>query len=127
MDAPPSDAGLAMLPLLFSDPAGALGQLVHEHGPLVLLEVGPVQALLVTDPDGVREVLVEQQHCLAKGAAVQSTRPILGDGLLTSEGAHHAPNGGWSAPPSIDRSWPSSQSPWGRSRPRRPAVGLPRR
>ena len=87
---PSSDAGLAMLPLLFSDPAGALGQLVHEHGPLVLLEVGPVQALLVTDPDGVREVLVEQQHCLAKGAAVQSTRPILGDGLLTSEGAHHA-------------------------------------
>ena len=73
---PSSEAVLAMLPLLFSDPAGALGQLVHEHGPLVLLEVGPVQALLVTDP-----------------------------ALLVT----------------------TTESPWGRSRPRRPAVGLPRR
>ena len=81
---------LALLPSLVSDPVGVLRTLHDRYGPLVLLEVGPMTALVVADPDTIREVLVERQHDVVKGAAVRSTRVLLGDGLLTSEGEAHA-------------------------------------
>ena len=86
---PSSDAGLAMLPLLFSDPAGALGQLVHEHGPLVLLEVGPVQALLVTanDIDAAFPDLRDDTRFTAASSAMRAaTDKAIANPPLTCDG-----------------------------------------
>lgn len=87
---PAQDELVDLLPVLFADAAVGLRQLTSRHGPVVLIEIGPVTALVVADPDVVREVLVERQHDLVKGAAVRTTKVLLGDGLLTSEGEAHA-------------------------------------
>ncbi len=87
----PSTAELIeLLPGLVGDPVGVLQALRDRHGPLVLLEIGPMTALVVAEPEAIREVLVERQHDLVKGAAVRSTKVLLGEGLLTSEGELHA-------------------------------------
>ena len=44
---------------------------------------------LLNHPDLIKEVLVTQSKRFAKGRALERTRPILGTGLLTSEGEFH--------------------------------------
>jgi cytochrome P450 len=46
-------------------------------------------AYLVSDPDLVREVLVVQGRALKKGRGLEQASRLLGNGLLTSEGAEH--------------------------------------
>jgi len=47
------------------------------------------QLLWLTDPDGLKTVLLEQPENFPKGFVQKRVlRPITGDGLLTSEGAH---------------------------------------
>lgn len=53
------------------------------------LRVGRRRVLLLLDPVQVGRLLVEQAAVTTKGPAVQLTRQMLGDGLLTSEGAPH--------------------------------------
>ncbi len=79
-----------LLPDLLAEPAATLATLVATHGRLVELAAGPLTVLVVAEPEAIREVLVEQQHSFIKGAAVRSTKVLLGEGLLTSEGSEHA-------------------------------------
>ncbi len=44
---------------------------------------------LVSHPDYVREILVANQSNFIKSRALQRAKILLGEGLLTSEGAHH--------------------------------------
>ncbi len=46
--------------------------------------------MLVTDPGWARRLLAEQARQTTKGPGLQLTRPLLGNGLLTSEGTDHA-------------------------------------
>jgi cytochrome P450 len=44
---------------------------------------------VLSHPDLVREMLVDRQDAFRKSPALRAARPVLGDGLLTSEGETH--------------------------------------
>ena len=43
----------------------------------------------MSHPDYVKEVLVTRQHSFEKGLGMAWAKFLFGEGLLTSEGAHH--------------------------------------
>jgi cytochrome P450 len=51
--------------------------------------MGPFDVYLVSDPELIREVLVTSHRRYHKGRGLQEAKRLLGDGLLTSEGAFH--------------------------------------
>lgn len=67
------------------DPLSALTA-ASRSGERVWLEIGPYRVLLLSGPDDIEEVLVRQNRRFVKGRTLQHARPLLGDGLLTSEG-----------------------------------------
>ncbi len=89
---PGPDELVALLPRLLAEPGDALRALADRHGPLVHLELAgtPVDVWLVADAAVARAVLVDPDRSFVKGRTLQVTRLLLGDGLLTSEGAAHA-------------------------------------
>jgi cytochrome P450 len=63
---------------------------VEEHGEVVHFRFGPSRHVyLLTNPDHIKEVLVSKQAHFRKGKGLQSARPVVGDGILTSEGKKH--------------------------------------
>jgi cytochrome P450 len=71
------------------DPLHYLTRLAREHGDIVYFNVGSQRAYLLNHPDLVRDVLVTRQDHFRKGRALQRSKRLLGEGLLTSEGEHH--------------------------------------
>lgn len=71
---------------LNADPLSALTAAAQQDGDRVWLEIGPYQVLLLSGPEDIEEVLVRQNRCFIKGRTLQHARPLLGQGLLTSEG-----------------------------------------
>ena len=60
------------------------------HGPVVLVPFpGGHDFYLVTDGPLIRKMLVDDGAVFVKGRALQAAKRLLGDGLLTSEGAEH--------------------------------------
>jgi cytochrome P450 len=58
-------------------------------GETVRFRMGPmIDVLSLTNPDHVKHVLIDAAHKYHKGAGLERARPLLGDGLLTSEGSH---------------------------------------
>jgi cytochrome P450 len=62
---------------------------VTRHGDVARFRLGPVFVYLVNDPDLIRSVLVTRADAYHKGRALERARRLLGQGLLTSEGALH--------------------------------------
>ena len=62
---------------------------VARHGDVARFRLGPVFVYLVNDPDLIRSVLVTRADAYHKGRALERARRLLGQGLLTSEGALH--------------------------------------
>ncbi len=59
-------------------------------GPLARFHLGPVPVHLVTDPALAHAILVEEADAFVKSPGLSVfSRPLLGDGLLTSEGGLH--------------------------------------
>src|SRR6266545_2090285 len=69
------------------DPIAFFEGAIREHGDYIAVRFGPLRYLLVNDPDGVRQVLVDNHRNYAKSRSYQGLKLVLGDGLLTSEGA----------------------------------------
>lgn len=61
----------------------------REYGDVVYFRVVSQHLHLVSHPDYVREILVTNQNNFIKSRALQRAKILLGEGLLTSEGAHH--------------------------------------
>lgn len=51
--------------------------------------LGPHPAVLVNEPEEIQRILVTEAGNFVKSRGFQRTRRVLGDGLLTSEGAFH--------------------------------------
>jgi cytochrome P450 len=59
----------------------------HRFGDLVRVRLGPLPAYLVVAPALVEQVLLGSREGYKKGRSFDSMRLLIGDGLLTSEGA----------------------------------------
>jgi cytochrome P450 len=79
------------LPWFWADTAGFLLRLARAQGHIAVFRLGRQDAFLLSHPDHVRRVLVDDADAFRKGRLMQRARRLLGDGLITSEGdLHHA-------------------------------------
>ena len=73
----------------YRNPLGSLTRMAAEHGDVTRFRWGPRHEYLLNHPDLAEQVLVTKQRSFMKGQALQETKRILGEGLLTSEGDLH--------------------------------------
>jgi cytochrome P450 len=69
-------------PLAFFTKLSTYGDIAH-------VRLGGEHVYLLNDPALIRDVLVTNQRLFAKGRGLERAKRILGEGLLTSEGAVH--------------------------------------
>ncbi|HEX7829740.1 MAG TPA: cytochrome P450 [Thermoanaerobaculia bacterium] len=70
-------------------PLPFLAGLAAKYGDASTFKVGPQPIFFFAHPELVREVLVTKNASFMKGLALQRTKVVLGEGLLTSEGELH--------------------------------------
>ncbi|HYY41999.1 MAG TPA: cytochrome P450, partial [Pyrinomonadaceae bacterium] len=71
------------------DPLSFLTEIARQYGDIVFFRMGPQRVYLLNHPDLIKDALLTQQDAFMKGRALQRSKRLLGEGLLTSEGAHH--------------------------------------
>lgn len=71
------------------DPLAFFTDLARTYGDIAYLQMGGERVYLINDPTLVRDVLVTNQRNFTKGRGLQRAKRLLGEGLLTSEGATH--------------------------------------
>jgi len=60
----------------------------REYGPLASFRVGPKRVFLASDPDLIEQVLITDAKHYIKHFGARAFKPVLGNGLVTSEGAY---------------------------------------
>jgi cytochrome P450 len=68
------------------DPLAFLRSTRDRYGDVVRIALGPLKLTLLSHPDHVEDVLVTRNKLFQKDRFVDTLRPVLGDGLLSSEG-----------------------------------------
>src|SRR5204863_6749827 len=86
---PPDEFGLKRLFRMSRDPLGFFTGLRREYGGFVHYRLGPRHVWFVADPELIEEVLLKRARSFIKDQGLESTKPLLGEGLLTSEGELH--------------------------------------
>jgi cytochrome P450 len=76
------------LALLASDHL-ALFRRLAERGDVSCVRIGPQRLALLSHPDDIQRLLVTDQKSFTKGRALDRVKLLLGEGLLTNEGASH--------------------------------------
>src|SRR5579885_2054459 len=64
-------------------------QTARQFGDIVYFKLGSRDVFLLSHPEYIRDVLVTRQRCFIKSRMLQRAKILLGEGLLTSEGAMH--------------------------------------
>src|SRR5438105_1598572 len=65
-------------------------RVAREHGDIARARIGLFSAYLISSPELVQELLVERADCFHKSQGLSVyARPLLGNGLLTSEDGEH--------------------------------------
>src|ERR1051326_4781388 len=77
------------LPLLQRNPLQFLSDLAANYGDIVYFRSGREHFYLLNHPDFIKDVLLTSARKFAKGRALERTKLLLGEGLLTSEGDFH--------------------------------------
>ncbi len=77
---------LGSLPDFRRDQLAFFTSCASEYGDVVPVRLGPRRAILIYHPDAIEEVLVTRSRDFVKSPGVRLLRPLLGDGLLLSEG-----------------------------------------
>lgn len=87
---PPGPAGFLSYPKRFleysRDPLTYLRRLAREYGDVVLLQSFGMPFYMFNHPDHIEEITRRQHRFFKKDFFIESLRPLLGNGLLTSEG-----------------------------------------
>jgi cytochrome P450 len=89
MSTAPGPAGhwlLGSLPERRSNPIGFFTSSAREFGPVIGYRMGPKAVMQVAHPEAIRHVFLENHKNYIKGFGYDKLEPILGKGLLTSEG-----------------------------------------
>jgi cytochrome P450 len=88
---PPGPSGLPVIGTLLEftrgDPIAALLRWSREYGPISEFSIGPWRLWLLNDPGAIRHVLQDRYPNYPKSLNYRELAHVLGDGLLTSEGA----------------------------------------
>jgi len=71
------------------DPLVFFTQLERQYGEVVQYRMAGERIFLVSEPQYIKDVLVTQSRNFTKSRGLERTKRILGNGLLTSEGAVH--------------------------------------
>jgi cytochrome P450 len=71
------------------DPLKLFTRLASTYGDIVHFKMGAEQVYFVNHPQYVRDVLVTHQRNFTKSRGLERAKKLLGEGLLTSEGAAH--------------------------------------
>lgn len=78
---------VGVLPALARDTIGFVSGLARRHpGELVGFKVGPITIYLVTHPEHVQQVLVDDWRSFGKGGMWDAMRPLFGNGIVRAEG-----------------------------------------
>ncbi|MGG0844859.1 cytochrome P450 [Peribacillus simplex] len=73
-----------------TDPLGFLTRLSKEYGEVAKFRLGPFQNVyLVLNPDLIKQILVTKQKSFVKSKDFNVLKPLIGEGLLTSEKDFH--------------------------------------
>jgi cytochrome P450 len=72
-----------------ANPIHLFQQLAAEYGDIAHYKIGWNHIIFLNHPDYIREVLVVQNDNFIKERTVQRTKMLLGEGMITSEGAQH--------------------------------------
>ncbi len=86
---PPAAPGqwlLGNLPEFRRDMLGFFTRTAHEYGDVVRMRFGPRLVHLISHPDFVEQILVSEHRKFGKSYVFELLRPVLGNGLLNSEG-----------------------------------------
>jgi cytochrome P450 len=86
---PPGPQGhlfVGSLPEFRRDILGFLAACARDYGDVVPIRVAKRRLILLSHPDLIEEVLTARARHTTKTAILQMLRPVLGDGLLLSEG-----------------------------------------
>jgi cytochrome P450 len=89
---PPGPQGKLLKPnfLIFRrDPVSFMERITREYGDIVYFKLGPQDVYFLNHPDFIKDVLVTHHQGFIKGRALQRSKRLLGEGLLTSEGQFH--------------------------------------
>ncbi len=89
MSYPPGPAGLPVFGSALSamrDPLTTFMEATRAHGDVVGFRMLHLKYVLLTNPDAIRHVLVENHKNYTKSRNYAGLKVILGDGLVTSEG-----------------------------------------
>jgi cytochrome P450 len=76
------------LGLLASDQLALFRRLAERHD-VARIRIGPQRLVLLSHPDDIQRLLVIDQKSFTKGRALDRVKILLGQGLLTNEGADH--------------------------------------
>src|SRR5438552_18610663 len=80
--------GIGLFPL-GRDPLRYMTALAERYGDIVYFRSGRERFFLLNHPDHIKDLLVTSARKFAKGRALERSRLLLGQGLLTSEGDFH--------------------------------------
>jgi cytochrome P450 len=72
-----------------ANPIVLFQQLADEYGDIAHYKIGWHHIVYLNHPDYIREVLVVQNDNFIKERTVQRSKMLLGEGMITSEGAEH--------------------------------------
>jgi cytochrome P450 len=72
-----------------ANPIFLFQHLAETYGDIAHYKIGPHHIVFLNNPEYIREVLVVQNDNFIKERTVQRTRMLLGEGMITSEGAAH--------------------------------------
>jgi cytochrome P450 len=71
------------------DTIAFLTNIAREFGDIAHFTMGSQHFFVVNDPEHIKDILVTHNACFKKGRALERAKRMLGEGLLTSEGAFH--------------------------------------
>ena len=92
---PPGPKGLPYLGSLidyFKDILRFLTTTANEYGDIVFFKLGPRNVYLISDPELIRQVLITDSKNFTKSRALNRSKIVVGEGLLTNEGEKHLAN-----------------------------------
>lgn len=77
---------LGVLPHLRRNPFGFLTAIVAQYGDVVRMKLGLKNCFVLNHPEHVQHVLVRNHENYVKSHLINKLKPVLGNGLLTSDG-----------------------------------------